>query len=506
MTFAPPSRAGGPIGANGTPIQTSEYAIDLYSGPVFAGSRMTGLAGAYIAISEDVDGNLQNPATPAVRPFFSYNDFDYWLGFGLTFPATLQNADFFNSGSKTNLANSPDSFVFLTPALNLQWGELGIGANVELQHYALSKPATATTGRGSAISATIPITHVQVAHGFDHNQWVFGVGARFASISVITPHEKQATFTSSGTGLEFGGLYKPENIPLRVGAAIRTGIRTQAAYQDTLLPNDNGDLVLTTDTGSQVFLPKAVALPWDVNFGFAVQFGPRPMNPPWRTSSELIERQTLVFRIRQIDREKARGEARTKPRDERRAIEEQLDMEQRADDAALDRELEKTRLSIEADLTKMNQFYFQVSTALLVSGSVEEAVGVESLVAQVVNRSGQNAVVSPRLGLESGGFLSFLRVRGGSYIEPTRFEGSTARIHGTFGVDIKLVRWNVFGAWPDDYLWRLGLGADAARDYATWGITIAGWYPRHSDPGELKAAAPSLAGSPLATPPSVIPP
>jgi hypothetical protein len=268
------------------------------------------------------------------------------------------------------------------------------------------------------------------------------------------------------------------------------------------LPNANGDLVLTTDTGSQVFLPKAVALPWDVNFGFAVQFGPRPFNPPWRTSSELIERQSLVFRIRQIDREKARKEARTKPPDERRAIEDKLDSEQRADDAELDRELEKTRLSIEADLTKMNQFYFQISTALLVSGSVDEAVGVESLVAQTVNRSGQHTVMSPRLGLESGGFLSFLRVRGGSYIEPTRFEGSTARVHGTFGLDIKLVRWNVFGAWPDDYLWRLGLGADAARDYATWGITIAGWYPRHSDPGELKAAA----APPFASPPSAIPP
>ena len=83
-----------------------------FQGPVFAGSRVTGLAGAYVAIAEDVDGDLQNPATPAVRPFFSYSHFDYWLGFGLTFPATLKDIDFFNSGSKTHIANSPDSFVF----------------------------------------------------------------------------------------------------------------------------------------------------------------------------------------------------------------------------------------------------------------------------------------------------------------------------------------------------------------------------------------------------------
>ncbi len=74
-----------------------------FHGPVFAGTRVTGLGGAYVAIAEDVDGDLQNPAAPAVRPFFSFTQFDYWLGFGITFPATLSGVDFFNSGSKTNL-------------------------------------------------------------------------------------------------------------------------------------------------------------------------------------------------------------------------------------------------------------------------------------------------------------------------------------------------------------------------------------------------------------------
>ena len=133
--------AAGPLGANGEPIGTSEYALDLFQGPLFAGSRVTGLAGAYVAIAEDVDGDLQNPAAPAVRPFFSYTNFDYWLGFGLTFPATLSNMDFFNSGgSSTNITNPPDSFVFFTPAVNLQFGELGIGLNLAVQQYALSNP------------------------------------------------------------------------------------------------------------------------------------------------------------------------------------------------------------------------------------------------------------------------------------------------------------------------------------------------------------------------------
>jgi hypothetical protein len=483
--FASAERAGanGPVGENGTPIQTSAYAIDLFRGPVFAGSRVTGLAGAYVAIAEDVDGDLQNPAAPAVRPFFSYTNFDYWLGLGLTFPATLEDTDFFNSGSKTHIANPPDSFVFFSPALNLQFGEFGIGANVEVQNYALSERAA--DEQGASILATIPITHLQLAHGLMHNQWVFGVGARIASLSV-REDQGPTLFTSTGTGFELGGVYKPEQQPFRVGAAFRTSIRTDASYRDELLPNSDGDLVISTSDGRQVFLPKAVALPWDLNLGFAMQFGPRAFNPPWRTTNDLGERQLLTHRLRAIDRESQQQEALklAKTPEETREIERAFEREQGADDAELVHELAKARQRIEDDLVNLNRFYVQISTSVLVSGAVEEALGVESLVTQTVNRSGEKTVVSVRLGVESGVIPEWLRVRAGSYLEPSRFEGSHSRLHGTVGFDVRLIRWNVFGLWPDDYLWRLGVGADIAHRYYTWGVTLAGWYPRHSQPSD----------------------
>jgi hypothetical protein len=104
---------------------------------------------------------------------------------------------------------------------------------------------------------------------------------------------------------------------------------------------------------------------------------------------------------------------------------------------------------------------------------------------QVVNRSGQKTVMSPRLGLESGVIPEYLKLRAGTYLEPTRFEGSTPRGHVTAGLDVKLAVWNVFGLWPDNYMWRLGLGADVAHRYSTWGVTIAGWYPRHTESDKL---------------------
>jgi hypothetical protein len=477
------AHAGGPLNSNGEPIQTSEYAIDLFHGPVFAGSRVTGLGGSYVAIAEDVDGNLQNPAAPAVRPFFSTTNFDYWLGFGLTFPATLKNMDFFNSGSKTNLANPPDSFVFLTPTLNLQWGELGIGVTVEMQQYALSHADTGT-GRTSAVRVTIPTTHLQFAHGIANNQLVLGVGARLVSMSLHNG-EGPASFKSTGSGLEFGVVYKPENRPIRLGVAFRTPVETQANYQDGLLPNANGDLVVPDPANptASVYLPKTVASPWDLNFGFAVQFGKRPMNPPWRTDAMNNEEEALQHRLRQIARERERdGLLRTaKSADERQRIRQASEREQATDDLKLDLSLRNAQQRIGDGLVNMNRFYVQVSASMLISGAVANGVGVESMVAQVVNRSGQRTVMSPRLGVEVGVVPSLLKVRAGTYMEPTRFDGSEPRLHATAGLDIKLAVWNVFGLWPDNYMWRLGLGADVAHRYSTWGLTIAGWYPRKTD-------------------------
>lgn len=482
ISLAPSSaRAGGAIGGNGQAITTSEYSLDLFQGPLFAGSRVTSLGGAYVAIAEDVDGDLQNPAAPAVRPFFSYTHFDYWLGFGVTFPADLANMDFFNSGSKTHVPNPPNSFVFFTPAVNLQWGEFAIGLNLAIQNYALSDPVA---GERRGVTATIPTTHLQIARGFEHNQLVFGVGVRYVSMTVNQPDQGGFLFRSSGPGFEFGGVWKPETLPLRLGIAYRTPIVTQASYSDKLLPNANGDLVLKRADGSSIYLPKSVSSPWDLNFGFAVQFGARPLNHRWRTDEELIKRQLLERELRELDYEedRQRGLALAGSAAERTAVNKKFEKRIAAEDRAAEVALLRVKTAIEKKLTDMNRFYVQVAASMLLSGSVENSVGVESLVNQTVQRSGQHTVLSPRLGVEVGAFPDFLKLRAGTYLEPTRFDEAKPRMHATGGLDLKLLVWNVFGLWPDNYMWRLGLGFDGARDYYTWGLTIAGWYPRHKDP------------------------
>jgi len=481
---AGPAAGSGPIGANGQPIETSEYSLDLFQGPIFAGSRVTSLSGAYVAIAEDVDGDLQNPAAPAVRPFFSYTHFDYWLGFGLTFPADLAHMDFFNSGSKTHVPNPPNSFVFFTPAINLQWGELGVGLNLSIQQYALSDPEE---GERRGITATIPTIHLQFAHGFEHNQLVLGGGVRFVTMNVNGADPKDHLFSSSGPGFELGAVWKPEWLPLRLGIAYRTPIITRATYSDQLLPNENGDLIIRKSDGTDLYLPKSVSSPWDLNFGFAVQLFGRPINPRWRANDDDISRLKLEYALGELDRSQARQHARAsaKTSAELRAIERKFERDEAAAERELSYQLLMQKRLMEQQLTAMNRRYVQVAASMVVSGAVQNAVGVESLVSQSVNRSGQNPVVSPRIGVEASIFPKFLKLRAGSYLEPTRFEGGQARGHATAGLDIKLAVWNVFGLWPDNYMWRLGLGGDAARDYYTWGLTIAGWYPRHSDPDDV---------------------
>lgn len=477
----------GPLGPNGAAIGTSDYAIDLYQGPVFAGTRVTGLAGAYVAIAEEIDGSLQNPAAPAVRPFYSVDDFDYYPAIGFTFPASVTNVDFFNSGAKTALFNSPENFVFVTPALNLQWGRFGVGITLELQNYGFQDQGSQMEP-DSQLGAVIAMTHLQLANAFFGGQLTAGVGVRVVSLSIdtlsgasengVSISQESGGFATTGTGIELGLLWRPNERPYRVGAAFRSGIQTQASFSENLLPDADGDILL--NAGARLYLPDRLTVPWDLNVGVAVQLGQRPFNPTWRSRESASERAWLEYRLDRLNRDEifakrllqARGES------ERDRVRED---EQRAESAAL-KELERARETasrrLQSAWQRYERFYLLFSASLLASGGVDNAVGVESFLTQKVNRSGRQLVWSPRFGAETELLPDLLKVRLGTYVEPTRFATSEARAHATAGLDVRLGRWDVLGLWPEDYAWRLGVAVDNAQRYFSWAVSIGGWFPR----------------------------
>jgi hypothetical protein len=62
------------------------------------------------------------------------------------------------------------------------------------------------------------------------------------------------------------------------------------------------------------------------------------------------------------------------------------------------------------------------------------------------------------------------------YLETSRVRESSVRIHGTFGGDVRLFPWDVFGIWPDDYLWQLSMAIDVTAGYVAFSTSIGGWY------------------------------
>ena len=114
--------------------------------------------------------------------------------------------------------------------------------------------------------------------------------------------------------------------------------------------------------------------------------------------------------------------------------------------------------------------------SLVVTGPTPEAVGIESFLQRVVERSGERLSLSPRLGIETEFIPGWLKTRIGTYGEPTRFITSSNRLHGTFGFDVKLFRWSVFGLFDDGSEWRLSAAVDGAPRYLGWAAGIVVWH------------------------------
>lgn len=473
---APRALADGPLGAQGSPIQTSNYALDLYQGPVFAGTRVTGMSGAYVAIAEDVDGDLQNPAAPAIRPYYSVDHFDYWLGAGLTFPSTISKADFFNTGTPTELQNSDTNFVFVTGALNLQWGAFALGLTAELQNYELQEADTSTS-KSAKLGALVATTHIQGAYSMLDHQLTFGYGVRLLSMSILKGGSSatgEPIFTSSGIGIEVGVLVAPTDEPFRIGAALRSRLQTEVSPSSAVQPDENGDFVVTRSNGEIAYLPVTATLPWDVNVGLAYQLG-RPLNPHWIDPADALVQMKLEHKHLEEERNEA-YKARLKAGEDLEELRKQIQAERAKDQDELEQFQAEVRRRLKLRYKRMARRYLLLSSALVISGPVGNAVGVESFLHQVVNRSGTELSYSPRIGLEGEAIANWLKLRGGSYLEPTRFATSNQRGHVTFGGDLKLFSWNVFGLWPEDYTWRLSAAVDWAQRYFVWAVSIGGWH------------------------------
>lgn len=111
--------------------------------------------------------------------------------------------------------------------------------------------------------------------------------------------------------------------------------------------------------------------------------------------------------------------------------------------------------------------YVLAAADLLVTGTSNNAIGLESFLVQKYRRAGNTLSFAARVGLESEVLANRLRLRAGSYYEPCRYEGVMGRVHATAGADVRVsLGWD----------WRLNAAVDVANGYFNWGLGVGFWH------------------------------
>ncbi len=455
------ARAAGPLpGSRGDPIQTSDYSVDLFQGPVLASSRVTALGGAYTAIGEGSEGIPFNPASASLRMPYSTTKVDWDLSGGLTLPSSVSGTDFDNNGDSS--FQKQENFFFGTVGGYIQYGHLSLGAMLSLQSYGLAQSpplriAQPTDASGAAVpdKATdqVDIRFFKLdpvaSYGFHDDQLHVGAGMRVVAfqiagnLSTVRPDGTFAEggaptdlYTSYALGAQAGILWAPYALPLRIGGAARSPlVATEGEFGGGFKADAAGDI-----RAGNVFLPKRAELPWELEAGFALQLWKRPLNIQWQDEDQVPVADTERWR------RTTNGQIEPPSRGARRLLKKRY------------REVPRQKVLL--------------TTSALVSGAVRNAVGVESMLTGRLERSGQDVSLTLRGGVESEIVPYWLVLRAGSYLEPSRFRHSGSRVHGTAGVQVRMFEWDAFGLADPDTIWRVSGAIDGARDYFAWSIGI----------------------------------
>lgn len=431
--------AGGPLGPQGSPIRTSQYKIDLFQGPLLASSRIMGLGGAYTAVADGAEAIMYNPASVSLRPAHSTTYDDYDLTGGIVFPSSVTGTDFDNNGRR---GFTYDSFYWANVGGSVQHGHFGLGAFLSAQQYELGRPGDDVVidqQRVDELTLRLYRFDAVASYGFFDEQLHIGGGVRVASFDAVdTTGSERLLFGAHAIGLQGGILATPYRLPLRLGFAARSPL---VGFED------EGSRVKKDDAGDRrvgaFYLPSNAEVPWEVEWGVATQLGKRALNIPWMDEDKVDPKESEP---------------------ERRAVHGQREPAYKA-----------ARRILKRRYWKIPRERILLSFSMLLTGPASDAVGFESVLARTVDRSGQRVSLTSRAGAEAELWPNRLVLRAGSYVEPTRFNQSSTRVHATTAFDVRLIDWTVFGLYPEDTSFRLSAAIDGARDYFGWTVGVGIW-------------------------------
>lgn len=94
----------------------------------------------------------------------------------------------------------------------------------------------------------------------------------------------------------------------------------------------------------------------------------------------------------------------------------------------------------------------RVGLDVVLYGPVADGIALAPMMEGTLVSRGQTVSVSPRLGGEYEVWPTRLRVRGGTYIEPSRTEGRDPRWHVTGGAELRVIHLRLLGGFIDHHL------------------------------------------------------
>ncbi len=422
-------------------------------------SRILGLGGAYAGVAEGVDGVYSNVAAPGVRATYSSRHVDFDLTASITFPGSFSSTDFENRGTLPRGSANASDFVYGNAGALLQVGPFGAALTLDATSYTLQSP------NANTINFRLLRAHAIVAWAFLKYQLVVGVGVQGVTMNLASSAIPLAP--PSGVAPEVGMLLRLDDQPWRLGVSARAPV----------VGGVSGDQASIAGK----ILPSSVVSPGEIEVGFALQLGPRPLNPRWiDPSSELAPLREKIEGERETRQKSDDAEiAKTADGPAREAARRKLDAREHAirsvEDARIDTEERRIHEAHEARFANWPRPRLLVVADALITAPVGDAVAVSSFLDQVQESYGRSWTISPRLGLEGEPFPDRFRLRFGSYLEPSLFDGGSARQHFTFGGDLKFFAWDFFGI-LERTTWQLSFAADLAPRYTNWGFSLGVWH------------------------------
>jgi hypothetical protein len=386
--------------------------VEVYQGLVLSSARILALSGAYVGIAEGQDGQSFNVAALAQRDRQTNEAWGYDLTLSLNLSSlapSLLPAKQDDAGG--NIGDHPTQHALTEVGIMFQAGRFGVGFLFRRFNFSTK------TLQGDTIGATSNDLSLGVAYGFLHESLLVGAEVVLGGATIDGPNN------STGAGIDFstpkvrlGTLFRPRDLNFRLGLQVEPGVvaHRSAAYG---LPLSDGLLT-----------PAGVSLPWVVRAGGSVWIGPNASfyNAP---SPQARSEEVLEAHLNNAPEPTYREPSSTG--------------------------WQPLMLTVEADLVGTSP------DAISLTDFVQQQSG------QPARLVGTGVTVSPHAGAEWEAVPRWIRIRGGSYYEPSRY-GGTGRIHGTFGGDIRLPLYVI------DL--RLSAAADFASNYQDVAFSLGTWH------------------------------